>query len=98
MAAVADEGKDNTSPGMDLQQAMFDELRDIGCRMKKLGEHMEKLEKTVSRVVTDLHTVHQLQRTYTSRLAVIEQMCVDTPLKSTPSSGSRNDGDGKLNS
>lgn len=98
MAAVQedDSSRDNTNPGMDLQQAMFDELRSISKAVKDIGERMEQMERKFGQVVTDIHTIHQLQRTYTSRLTVIEQMCVDAPLKTSPPPSSGNAGSGKV--
>lgn len=57
MAAVKEEKGDTSR--VDLQQAMFDELRDIGHRVKDISERLVKMEKKVGQVVTDLHTIHQ---------------------------------------
>jgi len=93
---------EDTSPGMDVQQAILEELQSIGRELKEVTRRIEHLEERVEQVVTDLNTVHALQRTYTGRLAVIEQMCVDQPLVTAtptppPKKLSRSpDGDGKL--
>jgi len=82
------EDRDDTNPGTDLQQAILDELRRIRGDLKKfedrINERIKHMDERVERVVTDLNTIHRLQQTYTSRLAVIEQMCVERPLASAP--------------
>lgn len=91
---------EDTSPDMNVQQAILQELQNVSREIGELAKRIEHLEERVEQVVTDLNTVHSLQRTYTGRLAVIEQMCVDQPLVTakptpTPSKPSR-DGDGRL--
>lgn len=94
--------KQDTDPEMDLQQAILTELQTLVSEVKKVNERIDHLEERVEQVVTDLNTVHQLQRTYTGRLNFIEQMCVDQPLVTAtptppPKKPSRPpDGDGKL--
>lgn len=91
------EEKESTNPGMDLQQAILDELRNIGTELKEVTRRIEHLEERVEQVVTDLNTIHQLQRTYTQRLATIEQVLVDQPLATaTPVPSKPPPGDGKL--
>ena len=86
-----EEKKEDTDPSINIQQAILEEIQSIRSDIKdfeeRVSERIEKLEERVEQVVRDLHTVHSLQRTYTGRLAVIEQMCVDQPLETskTPS-------------
>jgi DNA repair ATPase RecN len=99
---MSNDDRQSTSPGMDLQQAILEELQSISHDLKEVTRRIEHLEERVEQVVTDLNTVHQLQRTYTQRLATIEQMCVDQPLiTGTPPPLKKHsgltDGDGKLN-
>jgi len=93
---------------VDIQQAIFDELcrvrNDLKSIEQRINERIDKLEERTGQIVTDLHIVHSLQRTYTGRLAVIEQMCVDRPLatrigsatSSVPPPGEDDSGNGKL--
>ena len=82
---------------MDLQQAILEELQSISHELKEVTRRIEHLEERVEQVVTDLNTVHQLQRTYTHRLATIEQVFVDQPLiTATPVPSKLPSGDGKL--
>jgi DNA anti-recombination protein RmuC len=98
---MCDERQD-TSPEMDLQQAILEELQNLVSEVRKVNERIDHLEERVEQVVTDLNTVHTLQRTYTGRLAAIEQMCVDQPLVTAaptpaPKKVSRPpDGDGRV--
>jgi len=98
---MCDERQD-TNPEMDLQQAILEELQNLVSEVRKVNERIDHLEERVEQVVTDLNTVHTLQRTYTGRLAVIEQMCVDQPLVTAtptppPKKASRPpDGDGRV--
>lgn len=101
---MCDDERQSTNPGMDLQQAILEELQAIRSDLKEVTKRIEHLEERVEQAVTDLHTVHELQRTYTSRLAVLEQMYVDQPLMTAtptppPKKPSRPpDGDGKVGS
>lgn len=82
------EERQDTNPGMDLQQAILDELQKIRRGLEGLNDRVGGLEERVEQVVRDLNTVHMLQRTFTQRMGAIEQLFVDTPLETakTPSS------------
>lgn len=77
---MLDENDRDDTDEVDPQQAILVELQNLVRETKDLNSRMERLEERVEQVVTDLNTIHQLQRTYTGRLATIEQMCVDKPL------------------
>jgi hypothetical protein len=36
-------------------------------------------------IKTDLHTVHELQKSFAERLSLVERFCVERPLRSSPS-------------
>lgn len=69
-----------------LQKAILDELRGIRQRLEKIEDRMEQIEERMGRMVTDISTIHEFQRTYTSRLTAVEKVCIDMPLRSTVSS------------
>ena len=78
---------EDTDPNMSLRQTILDELhrirsdlRGINERIEKVEERLGGLEQRVEDTIRDVSVVHELQRTYTGRLTVIEQMCVDKPL------------------
>lgn len=93
---MTEEFNERDTDEVDVQEAILKELQSIGRGLKEVTKRIEHLEERVEQVVTDLTTVHSLQRTYTSRLAVLEQMCVDQPLAtSTPVPMKMKGGDGK---
>jgi archaellum component FlaC len=74
----------DTADGIDLQQVILEELHNIREDLVRIGNRISKVEERVEQVVRDLHIVHSFQQGYSERLSIIEKMCVDLPLQSTP--------------
>jgi len=81
---------------VDVQKAILEELQTLVIEVRGLKERIDILEERTEQVVTDLHTVHELQRTYTSRLAVMEQQYVNQPLATEKKPSRPPGGDGKV--
>jgi len=81
---------EETGVELDIQPIILEELctirGDLDCikqRISKLEAIMREYMERTEQVIKDLNTIYAFQKTYTSRLSAIEEVCADVPLKSS---------------
>ena len=59
----------------EMQEMILDVLREIRDEQSEMKDKLDQL-------TLDVHTVHEFQKGFGERLSIVEQFCIDTPLRS----------------